>query len=180
MDKSAIRKSILNNLKNLSTEYVKNSEEIIYIKLFSNEIFNKSKCIALTIPFGTEINTYPIIEYLLKNNKIVCSPVCIKETREMIFYRFDKIDDLVEGYYGIKTPPEIKENIVDKNSIDLIIVPGVGFDKDNYRIGFGGGYYDRYLQDFNGSTISLALKEQIIEKVPTNQFDLPVQIVITN
>ena len=60
------------------------------------------------------------------------------------------------------------------------IVPGVGFDKDNYRIGFGGGYYDRYLKDYKGYTISLAFKDQIIDKVPINEFDLPVNLVITN
>lgn len=180
MNKSEIRKNILNKLKNLSEDYVKQSEEIIYKKLFLDDDFKNAKCVALTIPFGTEINTYPIIENLLKNKKIVCSPVCIKETREMIFYKFDKVEDLVEGYYGIKTPMEIKENIIKKENIDLILVPGVGFDKNNYRIGFGGGYYDRYLKDFKGNTISLALKEQKIEKVPTDQYDLPVQKVITN
>lgn len=180
MNKSEIRRTILNKLKNLSKDYVKESEEIIYKKLFSDEVFKNAKCVALTIPFGTEINTYPIIENLLKNNKIVCSPVCIKETREMIFYKFDKVEDLVEGYYGIKTPKEIKKNIIRKEDIDLILVPGVGFDNNNYRIGFGGGYYDRYLKDFKGNTISLALKEQIIENVPINQYDLPVNKVITN
>lgn len=180
MEKKEIRKNILNNLKILTEDYIKDSEEIIYRKLFSDEIFNNAKCVALTIPFGTEINTYPVIEYLFKNNKVVCSPICIKETREMIFYKFEKIEELVDGYYGIKTPLEIKENIVKKEDIDLILVPGVAFDKNNYRIGFGGGYYDRYLKDFEGNTISLAFKEQIIDKVPTDKYDLPVQKIITN
>ena len=116
----------------------------------------------------------------MNEGKTVCSPICEKENRNMIFYKINSLDELVEGYYGIKTPPEKKENIVEKDMIDLILVPGVGFDKDNYRIGFGGGYYDRYLKDYKGYTISLAFKDQIIDKVPINEFDLPVNLVITN
>ena len=60
------------------------------------------------------------------------------------------------------------------------MVPGVCFDKENFRIGFGKGYFDRYLKDFKGYTISLCFKEQIIQKVPRNKFDLKVKLVITN
>lgn len=180
MDKKFLRKEIQEKLKKISIEDRKNFEEILYKKLFENENFKNARCIALTIPFGTEINTYPIIEKLLEEGKIICAPICEKETRKMLFYKISSLDELVEGHYGIKTPPEIEENIIEKENIDLILVPGVGFDKDNYRIGFGGGYYDRYLKDFKGHTIALAFKEQIIEKVPTNEFDLPVELVITN
>ena len=180
MDKKILRKDILEKLKTINSKERLSFEKAIYNKLFENENFKKAKCIALTIPFGTEINTYPIIEKLLNEGKTVCSPICEKESRNMIFYKINSLDELVEGYYGIKTPPEKKENIVEKDMIDLILVPGVGFDKDNYRIGFGGGYYDRYLKDYQGYTISLAFKDQIIDKVPINEFDLPVNLVITN
>ena len=180
MDKKIIRKEIQEKLKKISDKDRKSFEEILYKKLFENENFKNANCIALTILFGTEINTYPIIEKLLKNGKIVCSPICEKESRKMTFYKINSLDELVEGYYGIKTPPKIEENIIKKDEIDLILVPGVGFDKNNYRIGFGGGYYDRYLKDFKGYTISLAFKEQIVEKVPTNEFDLHEDLVITN
>lgn len=180
MDKKIIRKEIQEKLKKISDKDRKNFEEVLYKKLFANENFKKANCIALTIPFGTEINTYPIIERLLKDGKTVCSPICEKESRKMTFYKINSLDELIEGCYGIKTPPEIEKNIVKKNNIDLILVPGVGFDDNNYRIGFGGGYYDRYLKDYKGYTISLAFKEQIVEKVPTNEFDLPVNLVITN
>lgn len=180
MDKKIIRKQIQEKLKKISEEDRKIFEEILYKKLYENENFKNAKCVALTIPFRTEINTYPIIEKLLKEGKTVCSPICEKETRKMTFYKIDSLNELIEGYYGIKTPPEIEKNIVEKNDIDLILVPGVGFDKNNYRIGFGGGYYDRYLKDYKGHTIALAFKEQIVEKVPKNEFDLPVDLVITN
>ncbi|MCZ7407683.1 5-formyltetrahydrofolate cyclo-ligase [Parvimonas micra] len=180
MDKKIIRKEIQEKLKKISDKDRKSFEEILYKKLFENENFKNANCIALTIPFGTEINTYPIIEKLLKDGKTACSPICEKESRKMTFYKINSLDELIEGYYGIKTPPKIEENIIKKDEIDLILVPGVGFDKNNYRIGFGGGYYDRYLKDFKGYTISLAFKEQIVEKVPTNEFDLPVDLVITN
>lgn len=180
MDKKTLRHIIQQKIKKLSETERKNKEKVLYEKLFENKNFKNANCIALTIPFGTEINTYPIIEKLFSCNKVVCAPICEKETKKMTFYRIKSLDDLIDGYYGIKTPPEIKENIIEKDNIDLILVPGVGFDSKNFRIGFGGGYYDRYLKDYNGHTISLAFKEQIIDKVPKNEFDLPVELVITD
>lgn len=97
MDKKTIRKSILETLKNLDKNYVLNAEKSIYEQLFEDENFTNSKCVAITVPFGTEINTYPIIEKLLNDGKIVCSPICIKETRAMIFYKIESIESLVEG-----------------------------------------------------------------------------------
>lgn len=179
-DKKILRKKIQEKLKKISDLDRKKYEEILYKKLFENKVFKFSKTIAVTIPFGTEINTYPIIKKLLDEKRVVCAPICKKENREMIFYKITSLDNLVEGNYGIKTPPKVDENIIKKENIDLILVPGVGFDKKNFRIGFGGGYYDRYLKDFKGYTIALAFKEQIIEKVPINEFDLPVDEVISN
>ena len=69
--------------------------------------------------------------------------------------------------------------LVEKKNIDLIVVPGVVFDRQGYRIGFGGGYYDRYLSDFEGKRIALAFDEQVIEAVPRESHDLPVHILIT-
>ena len=112
MDKKILRKDILEKLKTINSKERLSFEKAIYNKLFENENFKKAKCIALTIPFGTEINTYPIIEKLLNEGKTVCSPICEKESRNMIFYKINSLDELVEGYYGIKTPPEKKENIL--------------------------------------------------------------------
>ena len=178
--KKILRREILERLKKISLEERKNKESILYKKLFENENFKKANSVAITIPFGTEINTFPIIEKMLAEGKLVCSPICEKETKEMTFYRLNSINNLVLGDYGIKTPQKIEENKVEKDKIDLIIVPGVAFDETNFRIGFGGGYYDRYLRNFKGNTIALAFKEQIIEKVPTNKYDLPVELVITD
>ena len=97
MDKKIIRKEIQEKLKSISDKDRKSFEEVLYKKLFENENFKNANCIALTIPFGTEINTYPIIERLLKDGKTVCSPICEKESRKMTFYKINSLDELIEG-----------------------------------------------------------------------------------
>src|SRR5699024_2385639 len=83
------------------------------------------------------------------------------------------------GYANVMEP--ILENInkLNKNDIDLLIVPGIIFDKKGYRIGFGGGYYDRYLVDYVGKTVSLAASFQLVENIPKDIFDIAVQCIIT-
>ncbi|MBC8931851.1 5-formyltetrahydrofolate cyclo-ligase, partial [Escherichia coli] len=77
-------------------------------------------------------------------------------SKKMEFKKMDSIHPLIKSKFGILEPNELAET-VDKKVIDLLIVPGVAFNKDHYRIGFGGGFYDRFLTDFQGHTVSLYL-----------------------
>ena len=73
-----------------------------------------------------------------------------------------------------------KQNLVEPNDIDLLIVPGIAFDSEGFRMGFGGGYYDRFLQSFKGNTVSLAFQEQIVSNLPKEDHDIPVEKIITD
>ena len=88
-------------------------------------------------------------------------------------------DELEPGYYGILTPKKEFIRYIDPKEIDLIIVPGAAFDRQGYRVGFGGGYYDRFLTDLNCMKISIAFGLQIVDKVPREGHDLPVDMIIT-
>ena len=85
-------------------------------------------------------------------------------------------NELKKGNYGILEPDNDK--LVNKKDIDLLIVPIVSYDKDHNRLGYGGGYYDRYLKDYEGKVIGLAFTFQQVEKLPVERFDLPIKTII--
>lgn len=129
--------------------------------------------------FGTEIDTDPLIQKMLQDKKSVYLPVTYREDRSMVAAKFISKDELIPGDFGILTHNKDNMNTLDKNNLDLIIVPGVGFDRRGYRIGHGGGYYDRFLEDLDADLISIIYDQQLIDKVPDEDHDVPVDILIT-
>ena len=98
----------------------------------------------------------------------------------MDFRKLERFDQLESVYSGLLEPIESKTNLVEPSDIDLLIVPGIAFDSEGFRMGFGGGYYDRFLQSFKGNTVSLAFREQIVSNLPKEDHDIPVEKIITD
>lgn len=179
-EKMILRNKILNIRNNLRLEDKIKLEEKIYNKLFNNEIFKKAKNIFIYISFGTEINTKPIIEKALEENKNIYIPKIYKTDRSMKAIKLNSFKELKENSIGILEPIQDGEYI-DKKKIDLIIVPGVVFDKEGNRIGYGGGYYDRYLSDIKevSNKIALAYELQVLDFIGEEKHDIKVDYIIT-
>ncbi len=170
MNKNELRKLMINKRKNIL-----NKEElstIIVNKLLELDIYEKAKVIALYHSLNDEVDTRLLINESLKN-KIVLLPRIIDDKMVFIMVNNNTIYD--KSNLGVIEPIG-KE--YDKD-IDLIIVPGVAFDNNLNRLGFGKGYYDRYLIDKNISKIGLAFSEQIVDSVFHNELDIPMDMVIT-
>ena len=126
---------------------------------------------------GKELDTRPMIECLLTQGKRVVLPVCLPgramETREI-----RTPDEVISGKFGIPAPgPDCP--VVSKEEIDLVLVPNLLCDREGYRLGYGGGYYDRWLTDYSGVTVSLCPPERLVDELPREPFDIPVQILIS-
>ena len=179
MEKADIRKNTIDILRKLDlTQHANQSFEAIK-RLESSEIFQKAESIAVTISRFPELDTRLLIEHAWQAGKQVVVPKCIAATRDMDFRVITSFDDLETVYMDLLEPIEERTLSIQKNNIDLQIVPGVVFSKEGYRIGFGGGYYDRYLEGYKGETISLAFEVQLIEAVPIEPHDIPVDWIIT-
>lgn len=116
----------------------------------------------------------------VKRGKKIAYPKCDPETCTMNYYFVSSPDELVPGTYGISEPPENAEMYVpspDKH--DIIVVPAVCYDKSGFRIGYGRGYYDRYLSDFGGSSVGLSMHRFLQAKLPRGKYDKSVNIIIT-
>lgn len=177
--KRELRNTVLNQMSNLGVEQHRElSKHIITnaVKFLDNHPF---KTIALTLSRFPEVDTSPLIEYLWQQGKTVCVPKSDGSTKRMQFYKINSWSDIEPGYKEILEPKESSCDAVAKSEIDCIIVPGVVFTFSGYRIGFGGGFYDRYLQDFSGVTCSLLTSLQLEEQLPIEQHDVPVQYLIT-
>ncbi len=158
----------------------KKRSEIIVRKFFLIEDYRKSTNILLYYPFRSEIDTTIIIKRALRDGKKVILPRVGTRGLELFF-----IDDislqLEKGSYGIMEPIPGSCGIAKTADIDLVIVPGVSFDKKLNRLGYGGGFYDRLLQKINRKVhkISLCFEMQISEKIPISEHDIKVDLLIT-
>ena len=178
--------------------------EIIRQKLYQMPIYQKADVILAYVDYQSEVSTTPLIERALAEGKKVYCPTVQGE--EMDFYRIMGLNELQEGYKGIREPiPEIKrkfdpeamnaykkvtdtekqlytEKKVEEKQQILMLMPGTGFDKNRHRIGYGKGFYDRYLEKYQKcqlKTIALCYEVQMVEEIPAENFDRKVQCIIT-
>ncbi|MBR1481918.1 MAG: 5-formyltetrahydrofolate cyclo-ligase [Ruminococcus sp.] len=128
---------------------------------------------------GIECDTAPIIRDALQKGKRVAVPKCREHTNEIDFYFIQSYDDLRVGRYGVMEPDSAVCEQAEDVSRGLCLVPGLGFDLLGYRLGFGGGYYDRFLSGFGGTTVGVCYAKCTVGELPRGVFDRAVDIVIT-
>jgi 5-formyltetrahydrofolate cyclo-ligase len=176
--KNSLCRDLIENRKKISKSEVLEKSELIKNRLFEMKDFQQALTILFYVSYDNEVYTRDMIKESIKLGKNVIVPKSDKENRKLILSKLNNWEDLVKGAYGILEPKEIDPISIDK--IDLIIVPGVGFDKQGRRIGHGKGYYDNLLRNSKKTIhIGLAFEFQIVEKIPTEAHDVPVQKIIT-
>lgn len=171
MNKNELRKIykyIRNNIKDRNIQ-----NEIIFNKVISLEKVKKADTILIYVSFNNEVDTLNIIKYFLDKKKVAVPKV---NGNEMNFYYIDSFNDLSKGSFNILEP--ITTNKVTNFDNSICIVPGLCFDKENYRLGYGKGYYDKFLSNKNIYTIGLSYKETIIKKLPIDKYDIKLDKVI--
>lgn len=179
--KQILKSEIFERRKSLSREEVKEKSRIIKEKLNSMPEFKKSKNILTYVSFNNEVDTINIINGLLtKNEKKVLVPYVDKD-KVIQISKINSFDDLEPKTFGILEPKRNKIKKFDIDKLDLVIVPGIAFDKNGHRIGYGHGYYDRFLEKIKKDTakIALAFDFQIVDKIPEERHDVPVDVVVT-
>lgn len=179
IEKQALRKKMISLLNSISAEEKAAIELKLEENLFMSSEWKSAKRIGVTLSQGFEWNTLGIIKQAWKEGKIVCAPKCVPEHKAMTFYDFTSMDQLEKGFYNLIEPKPPQTKMVGKTEIDLVLVPGLIYDVKGYRVGFGGGYYDRFLKDFPNHTVGLIYSKQITSALPIEPFDIPVQKIIT-
>lgn len=127
-----------------------------------------------------EVDTREFIDALLQMGKRVAVPRCEGEKGEMNFYYINSLDELSPGSFGVDEPDPQKNIMVGKTQGSACIVPAFMFDKKGYRLGYGKGYYDRYLSRYEGSTIGICYEENLQEELFHGKYDRAVDLVVTD
>ena len=178
--KADIRRQLRDQLAAIgSDERLARSEEAA-ARLCSLPAFCDARTVMLYLPFGCEVNTQPIAQAAGKGNKCVVAPDPCPRTRQMRVVVCDPTnDDLFLPTHGLRTP---LGDICDIESVDLIVVPALGFDRTGHRLGRGGGFYDRFLarDEMRAVTVGLGFAEQIVPSLPIEDTDHPVQVIVTD
>ncbi|MGB7604338.1 MAG: 5-formyltetrahydrofolate cyclo-ligase [Lutisporaceae bacterium] len=179
--KKQIRNTILKIRNSLTLQEIIEAEKLIVDNLLKLDQFIKSKNVFCYLSFRSEVPTTNIIKYCQQNEKNVYIPICNDDTKEMIISLYDKDVELIASSYGVQeaSPETIK--ISDRNILDTALMPGAVFDIKGYRIGYGAGYYDKFYThtDKQIYKIALAYSFQIVDEVPKDDFDIPVNCIIT-
>ena len=172
--KNELRKTVLAQLTSQEPETKAKLDQYLLEQLIALPAYKEAKVIATYLAFPHEYDTSLLIKQALKDGKRLLIPKTYKQGR-MIFVDYDP-EKLIATSFGLMEPAS--DLAVDKSEIDLIHVPGVVFNAEGYRIGYGAGYYDRYLSDFEGATVSTVYPCQEHDFQPDN-YDIAVKEVIT-
>ncbi len=177
MDKNEVRQLIKNYRHELSDEDVKIQSRLIIDRLKKSDIYKRAENVFLYISYNREVDTYMLLSQCLKDSKKVYAPRVLSKT-DMEFYHVSDEHDLVSGYMGIMEPSDSCEKVRARNG--LFIMPGLAFDYDFHRIGYGGGFYDRYLSaDNTFIKAALAFDFQVLDSIPYEEHDLKPDYIIT-
>jgi len=180
LDKCTLRRQILTLRDQLSVQERGRGDILVTEKILGHQWYYGAEYLLLFASYGSEISTDLLLEEALRSGKKVYLPKV--EDKNITFYQIDRSDDLKEGYRGIREPMgdtgvyPASEQLADRT---LMIMPGVAFDHSRNRIGYGGGYYDRYLQDKAWMrTIAIGYQCQMVDHIPAKEWDIrPGQVI---
>lgn len=176
-EKTALRKQFYEKIKNLPEDYIALSDKGIFENLIKLPEFEKAATIFTYFSMNREPDTRRIVEYALSKNKTVALPVCAK-CGVMDARAITSTSELSLSSYQLLEPLS-STRVVPPEAFDFIIVPALAYDKDGYRLGYGGGYYDRYLLKATAFTVGITRALLMCDMLPRETHDIPVHCVIT-
>ena len=175
MDKKALRKQIRDLKRAMTQEQIQEKSFALKNLFCACKQYNEAKTIYGYLPYNQEVRTVPILEQAIADGKRVAVPKVYGD--EMRFIYLDDLTAVAESDMGIPEP--VCDDPVAKDTTALVLMPGVAFDKEGHRIGYGGGFYDKFLAaEPNHPTVALCYDFQVLPKLETEEFDIPVDAVI--
>ncbi len=181
--KDSIRRELLRRRDRIPSEVRRVKNRLIQERLAALDEFKSANVIFYFASFRTEVDTIDMIKRSLLDSKIVLLPKVDREKHTLLLYEIKGIDELSPGYMGIPEPVvNTEERKFSINNVDIIIIPGAGFDISGNRIGYGAGYYDILLSGLKKSipVIAPAYEEQIVDSIPAEPHDIKIHVIITD
>ena len=179
-EKSALRSKYKKLRAEIPTDVKKESDRAICERISALPCFTLANTILMYSPVGSEVDVTPIAERALALNKKIAYPVCDTDTCTMTFRYVSDLKELSTGSYNIKEPLQSAPLLLEADpKKQLCIVPALSFDARGFRLGYGKGYYDKFLKSFGGTSVGVVYESSFAEVLPADKFDIPVQLIIT-
>lgn len=181
LSKKEVRRFMIDKRDAVNIEKKQELDEKIFETLINSRFYKKAAVIFTFVSFRSEADTYRFINHAILDKKVVCVPKIKSKQEGMEAFKISDLSDLKEGYFGVQEPSD-KCPRVDIGDIDLIVMPGLAFDREGGRIGYGGGFYDAFISKLDRRVykIAIAYNFQVLDKVPVDDWDIRVDGVITD
>ena len=175
MDKKELRRAIREQKRAMSEAEILHRSEKLAELFFASRYYQQAKTLYGYLPYNQEVRTVPILERALQDGKRVAVPKVYGDTMAFVF--MEDLTKTEKSSMGIPEP--VADGPVAEDSTALVLMPGLAFTKSGDRMGYGGGFYDRFLaEEPHHPTVALCYDFQIVETLPTEEFDVPVDLVL--
>lgn len=175
MDKKELRHRIRERKRAMTEEEIVTRSEALGKAFTDTSLYRDAKTIYGYLPYNQEVRTVPMLEQALRDGKKVAVPKVVGD--EMVFIYLSDLTQVEKGYAGIPEP--VADEPVAHDETALVLMPGLAFDREGHRIGYGGGFYDKFLQrEPMHPTLALCYEFQMLEHLETEEHDIPVDCVL--
>ncbi len=175
--KSELRRELKAARLSMDRQSKADCDGLIAQRFLHSEPYERAEILLIYVSGSIEVGTESIIETALSDGKAVFAPRCISGTNDMVFCRINGFDELEEGYRGIREPKE--HCPLYSGGQAVCVVPALAYDGQGYRLGFGKGFYDRFLSGFSGITVGICYEQCLLADVCREAHDVPVDRIIT-
>ncbi len=176
-DKQTLRRRFLAKRAAQAEQIRQEVSREITERLLQSTFYRRAGCVFCYVSTKEEIDTVPLLARMLADGKVLCVPKCGAHG-SMTARRIHTLEELQPGAFGIPEPPDTAEQ-VPAGRIDLIVAPALACDRAGYRLGYGGGYYDRFMEHCRAVSVALCDDSRLVDQLPTTPFDQKCRHIIT-
>ncbi len=177
--KRGLREEYKQKRQRLTPEQKKVQDDAVIARFCQTPQYKRAKTVLLYISTAAEIDTSGLLNRAMSDGKKIAAPLCTDGEGQMEFYIVDSPERLIKGRFGVLEPdPEVCEGL---RSFDesICVVPGLAFDRQGFRLGYGKGYYDRFLSGYPGVKLGLCYCSCLAVRLPRGRYDVPVEYIVT-
>jgi len=174
VEKARLRKQLLDARDALSLDFIKITSKEIQDNLRKVDFFRSAKSIGAYYSIGSEVQTQDILQEILNAGKQLALPKVVKN--DLVFKKITSFSDLEQGNFSVMEPKEKCESV---KNLDVIIIPAIALTRDGFRLGYGFGYFDRFLHGKKSKIIALSYAKQIVKSFPRDDHDVKINCIVT-
>ena len=176
MDKKELRQVIRQKKRAMTEEMIVSASRELAIQLYATSVYQNAKTVYGYMSYNQEVRTIPILEQALQDGKRVAVPKVYGDTMRFIY--LNDLSQVSPGCMGIPEP--VADGPVAEDQTALVLMPGLAFDAEGNRMGYGGGFYDKFLaQELEHPTVALCYSFQLVDHIPAEEYDIPVDLVLS-